>query len=190
MMFAACGGDDDGDDGSSGGTDGGGSVIDAAAGFDGAVAAGCDEYCASIMTSCTGALTQYYDLEECLASCALFPPGEPGTESGDSLACRVTHAALAVDEPDPHCRHAGPSGGDVCGVPCDAYCDLVMAVCDLYPDDGACMETCAGFPESGMYSIRESRNDNVECRIFHATRATVDDGHCGTASAGSTTCSQ
>lgn len=193
VSLAACGGGDDGGDGSADGSDsdGGASVIDGApGGSDGATAASCDDYCASIMASCTGALTQYYDLPSCLASCALFPPGEPGADSGDSLACRVTHAALAVDEPDPHCRHAGPSGGGVCGIPCDAYCDLVIPVCDLYADDAACMETCAGFPESGMYSIRESRKNNVECRIFHATRATVDDGHCGTASAGSTTCSE
>jgi hypothetical protein len=143
------------------------------------------------MASCTTALTQYFDLPSCLSSCALFPPGETGADSGDSLACRVSHAALAVAEPDPHCRHAGPSGGGVCGAPCDAYCDLMMAVCgEVYADLGACMETCAGFPESGMYSIRESRSDTVECRIFHATRATADDGHCGTASADSSTCSE
>ena len=189
VTLAACGGDDDG--GSSSDIDAGGSVIDGApGGSDGAAAASCADYCASIRASCTAELAQYADEASCLATCALFPPGEPGADSGDSLACRVTHAALAVDEPDPHCRHAGPSGGGVCGMPCDAYCDLVLAVCDLYADDGACMETCAGFPVSGMYSIHESRNDDVECRIFHATRSTVDARHCGSASEGSNACSQ
>jgi hypothetical protein len=190
MVAAACGGDDDGtSDGST--SDGGTSVIDGApGGADAQVAAGCEEYCASILASCTTTLAQYRDQATCLASCALFPPGEPGADSGDSLACRVTHAALAVDEPDPHCRHAGPSGGGVCGAPCDAYCDIVMGVCELYGDDGACMDTCAGFPEVGMYSTRQSRGDSVECRIFHATLATEDpQSHCGTAGPDSTPCS-
>ncbi len=187
VTLAACGGDDD----AVGTNDGGGSAIDATpGGSDGQAAASCDEYCASIMASCTDELAQYRDLATCLASCALFPAGEPGADSGDSLACRVTHAALAVDEADPHCRHAGPSGGGVCGAPCDAYCDLMQGVCELYSDDAECMETCAGFPEVGMYSSApgHGRGDSVECRILHATLATEDTVHCGTAGPDSTPC--
>ncbi len=188
IIFAACGGDDDGaSDGI--GTDGGAQVIDGAP-SDGAAATGCDEYCASIMATCSDALSQYRDLASCLGSCALFPPGSPGADSGDSLACRVTHAELAMDTPDPHCRHAGPSGGGVCGAPCDAYCDLMMGVCDLYGDDAECMEVCAGFPEVGDYSSAPGagRGDSVECRIMHATLATEDTVHCGTAGPDSTPC--
>jgi hypothetical protein len=41
-----------------------------------------------------------------------------------------------------------------------------------------------------LYSILENQGDSVECRIFHAVRTTVDDRHCGSASADSTACSQ
>ncbi len=194
---AACGGDSGDDTGDQGDApdDAGGSDRDASGedGGGGADAsppyAGCVEYCESIMASCTGDLAQYKFMPNCLASCALFPAGEEGAESGASMGCRVTHAALAVDEPDPHCRHAGPSGGGVCGAPCDAYCDLMMAVCDLYADDGECMEVCAGFPDTVLYSINENRGDTVQCRLFHATMASAADGHCGTASAESGPCS-
>jgi hypothetical protein len=191
---AACGGDggDSGDQDEAPGDAGGGRD---ASGDDGGnpdasvASASCADYCESIMASCTGDLAQYKFMPTCLASCALFPAGEAGADSGDSIACRVTHAALAEDETDPHCRHAGPSGGGVCGGPCDAYCDLVMAVCDLYADDGECMEVCAGFPDTVLYSINQNRGDTVQCRLFHATMASAFDGHCGTASAESGPCS-
>lgn len=192
VSLAACGGDDDGDGASDAtGSDGGGPVIDGApGGSDGAAATGCAEYCATVMPNCVMTLQQYKTVDSCMAACALFPPGEAGAESGDSLACRVTHAALAVDTPDPHCRHAGPSGGGVCGAPCDAYCDLVMGACEIYADDGECMDTCAGFPEVGNYSTHENLGDSVECRIAHATMATADpQSHCGPASPDSTPCS-
>ena len=185
---AGCGGDDD---------DGGevGPAIDAAvtsadgAPADGGAAASCADYCATIAEACVDALRQYHDLEICLATCALFPPGTAGDDGGDSLACRAHHAELAREAPDPHCYHAGPSGDGVCGEPCEGYCDIVMPPCGaLYADRGECAEVCAAFPDPRPYTVRESRSDTVACRIFHATRATVDDGHCGTASADSVTC--
>jgi hypothetical protein len=192
---AACGGDSGGDSGDHGDAPddgGGGGDASGDAGGDPDAAppsASCVDYCESIMASCTGDLAQYKFMPNCLASCALYPAGEEGADSGDSLACRLTHAALAEGEPDPHCRHAGPSGEGVCGEPCDAYCDLMMAVCDLYADDGECMEVCSGFPDTVLYSIEENRGDTVQCRLFHATMASAADGHCGTASAESGPCS-
>jgi hypothetical protein len=148
----------------------------------------CSDYCDDIIASCTGELNQWFDRESCLATCELFPPGQLGDETGNSRACRAHHAELAIAEPDPHCFHAGPSGGDVCGTPCEAYCDIVLAVCDVFADDGECMAACAGFPDNVPYSIEEKRGDNVQCRIFHGTRSTTDDAHCGTASPESGPC--
>lgn len=177
ISLTACGGDDDGggdsSDGDVHGHEDGGVVADATAGPDAPPpSADCQDYCSSIMATCTMALAQYRDTGDCLASCAVFSPGEPGADSGDSLACRITHAELAVGEPDPHCRHAGPSGGGVCGAYCEAYCTLVMGICsEVYADAGECMTTCADFPVSGMYSVKHRTGDTVDCRIFHTTLA-------------------
>ncbi len=191
-LAAACGGSDD-----DGGGDGTGGSADAAPGEsdaappsgDAGASPSCQDYCAAVSDACVDQLRQYHDLATCLATCALFPPGQPGDESGDSLACRAHHAELARAGPDPHCYHAGPSGDGVCGDPCDGYCDLMLPVCDrVYADQAECMEVCAGFPDPRPYTVFESRSDTAGCRIFHATRATTDDGHCGTASADSVTC--
>ena len=69
---------------------------------------------------------------------------------------------------------------------------VMLAVCspELFTEDAACMETCAQYPEVGIYSIRENRGDSVECRIFHATLSTLEPGpHCGTAGPESIPCS-
>jgi hypothetical protein len=191
-LAAACGGDDDGDGGEAPAADAAPGQPDAAAGpDDGGTSASCEQYCADITAACVGEVKQYFDLEECLASCAQFPPGRPGDQTGDSLACRAYHAQLAVSDPDPHCYHAGPSGNGVCGDPCDGYCDIMLAVCPAeFADDAACMTACAELPDPRPYSTQESRTDTVACRLFHATRAAVDDAHCGGASPDSTVCSE
>ena len=196
-LVPACGGsggDDDGgggDPGDATAIDGGGGGGDDGAppGDDGGTAAGCEDYCDAISAACTGSLQQYYDRGTCLASCALFPAGQPGDDSGDSRACRMHHAELAASDPDPHCYHAGPSGAGVCGAPCAAYCDIMQVACpDEYADDGECMDACAGFPDTRPYSVLENRGDTLACRIFHATRSSTNDLHCGTASADSPPC--
>ena len=196
LCAVACGGDDD--DGGGGGGDASATADARTASGDGAPiegdageAATCQRYCDLIVEGCVEGIRQYANREECLTTCALYPPGEPGDEVGNSLSCRLYHAELALEEPDPHCYHAGPSGGraDVCGSACENYCAIMLPTCpDEYAGEAECLETCAGFPDPGPYSILESRSDTVACRIFHATRATADDGHCGTASPDSATC--
>lgn len=197
-LAGACGGDDDAgdhghgdapsDDAAPGGSDAAPGDDDAGPGPD------CAAYCTLIESACVDELQQYFDRESCLATCALFPVGEPDDQLGNTLSCRVHHAELAVADPDPHCYHAGPSGGGgdgVCGSPCESYCTLMAAVCDeVYADDAECMTTCADFPDTRPYSISENRSDTVACRIFHATRQTSQDGHCGTASADSPICTE
>ena len=196
-VAGACGGGDDdhaGDDG------GDAPVDDAAPGDhdaapgdgDGGPLAGCDEYCSRLAAACTEQMRQYIDAETCLATCALFPPGEPGDEGGNSLACRMVHVERAEGDPDPHCYHAGPSGGrgsGVCGAPCENYCMIMMSACPAeFASAEDCMTACADYPDPRPYTIFESRTDTVACRIYHGTRATTDDNHCGTASPDSTTC--
>lgn len=199
-LASACGDDDGGTgDGGDGGDQPGddatpGQADAATGGDDGGTTASCEHYCETIMAACLQDLKQYIDLATCLATCPLFPPGAEGDDTGDSLACRVQHAEWAAEEPGPHCYHAGPSGGrgdGVCGGPCDGYCDIMLAACPgEYVDDADCMEICAGFPDPRPYSILEARTDTVACRIWHATRSTVNDGHCKTAAADSGTCTE
>lgn len=197
-VFAGCGGDDGGDDGGGGGGDDA-STADASTGDgDGAPVEGdaggeqtCQQLCDRLDEICVGELTQYANVEECLSTCALYPPGVPGDHSANTLSCRLYHADLALADPDPHCYHAGPSGGRAaaCGSACENYCLIMLATCpEEFADEAECLEICDGFPDPRAYSIRESRTDTVACRIFHATRATADDGHCGTASPDSVTC--
>ncbi|HEU5055646.1 MAG TPA: hypothetical protein VFU21_03950 [Kofleriaceae bacterium] len=186
--LAACGADDDGGDAPAedAAPD---DRADAGSGVDAGPSATCEEYCTVLTDACQDSFRQYRDLETCLASCALFPPGQAGDESGDSVACRAHHAELSLAEPDPHCYHAGPSGDGVCGDPCDGYCDLMVPTCQqIYADDGECMAVCAGFPDPRPYTVHEDRVDTAACRLVHATRATVDDGHCGSAGPDSSTC--
>ena len=187
LCVASCGGDDDG--GGNGSDAATGDPADASPGDDAGPTATCDDYCAALTDACVDALRQYRDLETCLATCALFPPGQPGDEIGNSVACRAHHAGLAAAVPDPHCYHAGPSGDGVCGDPCDGYCDIMVPTCEQsYADDAECMAVCAGFPDPRPYTVFEDRVDTAACRLVHATRATIDDGHCGAASADSGQC--
>ena len=196
-VAGGCGGSDDdhaGDHGDAPADDAAPGDHDAAPGDDdGGLPATCESYCTLITEACVDRMRQYYDHAECLTTCALFAPGEPDDDAGNSLSCRLYHAELAQDDPDPHCYHAGPSGGQagVCGTACENYCAIMLPTCpEEYADQADCLGVCAGFPDPGPYSVFESRTDTVACRIFHATRATSDDGHCGTASADSSTCSE
>ena len=198
LSITACGGDDGGGGGGDGGGSRDASTADARTDGDGAPIEGdaatgqtCAALCDQIEELCVGELRQYANKDECLTTCALYPPGEPGDHSENTLSCRLYHADLAIADPVPHCYHAGPSGGraGACGTACENYCLIMMPTCpDEFADEAECLEICAGYPDPDPYSIFESRTDTVACRIFHATRATADDGHCGTASPDSSTC--
>jgi hypothetical protein len=79
----------------------------------------CGEYCATVTTNCTGAKAQYASMAECLSysARARWPEGTPGAMDGNSIACRIYHGgAPAASDQATHCPHAGPSGGNVCGM--------------------------------------------------------------------------
>ena len=109
FLLAACGDD------SSGGPD--------------AQTVSCDEYCTQVEGNCSGAQSQYTSRDQCLAVCAAFEQGSPGAMNGNSLECRAYHAGAALGDPDTHCVHAGPSGGQVCGSLCEGFCSVVQFGC-------------------------------------------------------------
>ncbi|MDP6943935.1 MAG: hypothetical protein QF464_07280, partial [Myxococcota bacterium] len=97
----------------------------------------CETYCALVTTACTGDQGQYLappnDLFNCTQTCERWPLGDLATPTGHTVACRQLEASTALGGPVAaagHCDAAGPSGGDVCGTPCEAYCDLALSICD------------------------------------------------------------
>lgn len=74
----------------------------------------CGDYCPTYLQNCKDSPANTYSgLADCLDTCfnAGWPLGSDVTQP-NSLQCRVLHAHLAKDLPDPHCFHSAkvPSG--------------------------------------------------------------------------------
>ena len=188
-LAIGCGGDDDGDGGDNGdGTGqvdgGGGGGIDS-----GGDAVTCASYCETLQANCTGANAQFSTMQNCVDSCAGFPAGAAGDQSGNSLACRAYHADAAEGDPGLHCAHAGPGGAGVCGSNCEGYCSIALEACDVYADEAACMTECGGFADEEPYDAGDTSGDSLACRLYHLTAAsTQPEPHCGHIEADSPTC--
>jgi len=194
--------------GGKGGTDpSGGSGNDGAGGSSAAGGSGgapqktlCEEYCEEVIGNCDpegGAeppLKQFADSAQCLAACALFPPGEDGDRGVNTIECRLTRAQSAQSEPSIECPRAGPAPGtNGCGTPCEAYCSLMMGACTeettfgeagwYFEDYETCMTTCAQVPDTQPYVFSPDTNlitgNHLACRIYHVVVATEGDfEHC------------
>jgi hypothetical protein len=130
----------------------------------------CDVYCEAMVANCTGF---YPDDESCLRACEAFPLATPGpaVEGSNTLECRVARAREAADD-STACPGAEPSGGGVCGDPCDAYCDQIAAHCDTHPvyaDRTTCQETCGLLRRDEEAGVLTGERNTVECRLYHAT---------------------
>lgn len=169
----------------------------------GAVTA-CSDYCTKIAKTCVGANKQYTAPDVCLAMCANLEPGAAGAVSGNSLACRLTHVGLAVNDPVTHCPHAGPLGTGTCGTSCESFCLQDVALCRApnprpYLDQGDCLTQCnAGASGSFRFVSGTSvddegiqSTDSLNCRIYHLERAyepTLASEHCPHTARVSTKC--
>lgn len=122
------------------------------------------------MASCTEGNTQYGSQESCEAFCIYLAPGSAGDTDGDTLSCRAYHANAAAADPDLHCKHAGPSGGDVCGTTTGAFCYVAPLVCPDHVDGLTCEEIVPQV-EAGDYMGPDSTGDTVACRLYHLTEA-------------------
>lgn len=181
-----------GQSGTSAGTDAGGAGGEGgeATGGTGGKSSLCPTYCAEVTTYCnTEALLQYADREQCMLICGLFPQGEVGDATGNTVGCRLGVARTLKNkgtlERAADCGRAGPSGGDRCGTPCEAYCSMTMQVCTeetvdpyYFESEASCLESCAG-SEPSTFSFSRERDappdtgDTVACRIFHAMSAAI-----------------
>jgi hypothetical protein len=132
----------------------------------------CERYCSLIEANCTDLNAQYPDEATCLRYCAdeaRLPIGTLDDREGNTVGCRIYHADVAVDDPDLHCPHAGPSGGDVCGTWCDNYCHLAETACTgelvLYADRPECETACLSIPATGVAG--DPGGNTIQCRIYH-----------------------
>jgi hypothetical protein len=194
-------GGDAGSDQSSGGdgasADGGGGG-DGASGDDAGTYA-CSEYCTKVLASCTGDHAQYFDNDSCMAQCALLP-GSAAT-TGNTIGCRAYHADNAKTMgPTQHCKHAGPTGGGVCGTRCESFCDRAVGRCSAsagvpaadvpFQSKAACLSACNAFTFStDAGEFVDNPRLPLNCRQYHL-KAVFEDGpgHCPHVASASNAC--
>lgn len=153
----------------------------------------CASYCSAVMDACTGDNVQYASEAACLALCATMPMGAEDDSTGNTVGCRLNSARnVKLTGEVKGCIAAGPSGDDVCGSDCEAYCTSLEAICptEFATFNGDCLSSCAAVPDCHDYEADPLRDDNsLQCRIFHLTSAAIDStthcphtiavGHCG-----------
>jgi hypothetical protein len=138
----------------------------------------CQSYCADVMEACQGELAVYVSVEQCLALCEGFEPGDPfNSAPHNTLACRAREADAAKYKPAQHCPSAGPGGAGVCGSDCDAYCQLFPQICPAdfeYTSETDCLKGCQGLTDQDRFSAQDDHGgDTVECRLVHLAAAAV-----------------
>lgn len=135
----------------------------------------CAEYCDTVMRNCRGEFEVYTSREVCERYCAALPPGEPGDETGNSVACRLHHARQieTLGEEVTSCPIAGPGGSGVCGEDCEGFCMVRRAVCDPELDLDDCQRECADLTDTGGYTTRDQEGATVQCRLYHVSAATI-----------------
>jgi hypothetical protein len=160
----------------------------------------CAAYCSAIAAACTGNNAQYLSNDECMTACALLPLGTSGATTGNSVACRITHAGYAaMGTTNPHCWHAGPFGYGGCGDECDDFCLLATSFCSVaggfdagappYASTSACSTACAGFTkiddvggggtfaiDGGYNAAGPSGGNTLDCREWHLDNALAGPG--------------
>jgi hypothetical protein len=158
----------------------------------------CGLYCDDMDKNCPGG---FPNIQDCLDACPGYDTGgNPGDETGDTLQCRMTHAALANTQPEA-CQQAGPLGGDACtnneSTPCEDYCGTMAANClsdpetpnpEYYPYANGidCQIQCAAWDQNG--TAGDQTGNTVQCRTSFAAVAGTDISQCVNALPGSTTC--
>jgi hypothetical protein len=150
----------------------------------------CNHYCDVVMANCTGANQEYLTRDICVSMCPVFELGTISDSLQDTLGCRLWHAHAAAEAPEIHCVHAGPLGGDHCGLPCEAFCNLDTTYCagpNAVYDGGfrGCLEDCSAFqysvgPDAG--DLAQESGDSLNCRLWHLESAYASDAaatfHC------------
>jgi hypothetical protein len=158
--------------------------------------ADCATYCGLVMTSCQGGFAVYQSEDECKATCKTFERGQHGDTGVNTLRCRRYHAYAALDGPEEHCAHAGPTGDGHCASPpevgpgnCVSYCRILRDACPLEyesrfdpadrDDLGGCISSCAelpdaatnGFTNDPRYSTAAPPVAGLKCQTYYAVEA-------------------
>ncbi|MDP9150595.1 MAG: hypothetical protein M3O36_11735 [Myxococcota bacterium] len=140
----------------------------------------CNHYCDVVMQNCQGTNLEYLTRDICMGICPVFELGTRIDDTAnDTLGCRLWHANSASLEPDVHCRHAGPVGGDRCGGLCPAFCNIDTAYCsgaNTAYDGGltVCEGACAAYPYvTGLDAgdLGSENGDTLNCRLWHLESA-------------------
>ena len=151
---------------------------------DDARAEACGTYCELIGDHCDGSLAQYSGALVCEATCGVMELGSPEDTLGNTVGCRTFHAVLAAEQPDGHCRHAGPAGDGTCGANCENFCALALEVCTgglaAYADADTCIAECNAYDPEPPFTSDTVDADTFACRMHHVTLAAAQpEVHCG-----------
>jgi hypothetical protein len=164
--------------------DDGSSQNDAAVGGDApsdgtSVALDCASYCTAIMGTCGQLNTQYPRIDQCVEACSTFDVGTAGAMTGNTLACRVTHLELAMSAPATHCIHAGPTGGGMCGTPCEGFCAIGTGKCaSSWPNTADCLTACGMFATTSTYKVPTPSGNSFACRMYYMVQAALTANYC------------
>jgi hypothetical protein len=156
----------------------------------------CDGYCRVYMEACTSItkLWGFDTFDECTTQCAGLPragiyTAAAGHEGGDTVACRLYHATLAMEDPDINCEAAGVIPASDCqgsGEPsCDDYCRVNNIACKdeykSYETPSQCKAVCDATRKGDLATDTGGSpdNDTIACRTYHSYRALqAPDPHC------------
>ena len=152
----------------------------------------CAMYCDTVTSNCVGNDNQFGP-DLCSNVCASWAVGTPDDQAGNTLGCHIYHSTAAAGDPTTHCPHGGPTGADVCGAPCDNFCELALTACvganEQYADMATCLAECNAFDMATPYNADQISGDTFACRFYHLTAAATDpETHCAHIVAASTVC--
>ncbi len=151
----------------------------------------CEDYCELMSEHCVGESAQYRDTAQCLKICRAFPAGKLDDDRVSTASCRRRYASkaryLAGPELATGCGYAGPGGDERCGSNCEGLCTIAMAACSpatsepyFYDSFEDCLRDCEVLPSSHYQYGASAAGNSLECRLFHASSALMNDAdeHC------------
>jgi hypothetical protein len=147
----------------------------------------CNKYCDEIMVVCVEDNAVFATKQACLSACALLEESATNDASANSntIECRYKELQDAKEEAEFHCPRAAIAS-QVCGAPCETYCQMHPLVCGDIPtevklEQAECERRCAAVPKTPSFSLQDNyRDDSIQCRLIHLVSATQADAetHC------------
>jgi hypothetical protein len=145
----------------------------------------CHLYCREVIEACPEA---YLTEDDCRAVCAglAWPAGNPTAVDGNTIECRRTYAAMALQASPADrsrlCRSAGVSGGHRCDRLCINYCAAARAVCpDLVHSTNCEILDCLSLGLDAVDAGASPVGNTLDCRIYWIGRAAADANLCNNA---------